>query len=48
MRRRRVKEVVDTKVVVGECVATQHRMVVSIIIVSAKWRRAPKAAKKIK
>jgi exonuclease III len=28
VRRNRIKEVVDTKVVVGECVAKQHRMVV--------------------
>ena len=32
MVRRRIKEVVDTKVV-GECVATQHRMAVSTVIV---------------
>ena len=48
VRRRRIKEVVDTKVVVGKCVATQHRMVVSTIIVWTKWRRAPTAVKKIK
>ena len=33
MRRRRIKEVVDTKVVVGESVAKQHRIVVSAIII---------------
>ena len=31
MRRRTIKEVVDTKVVVGESVAKQHRIVVSAI-----------------
>ena len=48
VRRRRIKEMVDTKVVVGECVAAQHRMVVSTMIVWTKWRKAPKAVKKIK
>ena len=33
VRRRRIKEVVDTKVVVGESVAKQHRIVVSAIII---------------
>ena len=36
VRRRRIKEVVYTKVVVGECVATQHRMVVRTMIVCIK------------
>ena len=31
-RRQRIKEVVDTKVVIGENVAKQHRIVVSAII----------------
>ena len=31
VRRRRIEEVVDTKVVVGECEATQHRMIVSTV-----------------
>ena len=48
MRRRRIKEVVDTKVVVGESVAKQHRIVVSAIIIWTKWRKAPKPVKKIK
>ena len=48
VRKRRIKEVVDAKVVVGECVARQHRMVVSAMIAWIEWRRAPKAAKKIK
>ena len=47
VRRRRIKEVVDTKVV-GETVAKQHRMAVSAIIIWTKWRKAPKAVKKIK
>ena len=47
VRRRKIKEVVDAKVVAGECVATQHRMVVSTMIVRTKWRRASKAVKKI-
>ena len=32
VRRQRIKEVVDTKVIVGESVARQHRIVVSAII----------------
>ena len=48
VRRRRIKEVVDTKVVVGESVAKQHRIVVSAIIIWTKWRKAPKLMKRIK
>ena len=48
VRRRRIKEVVDTKVVVGESVAKQHRVVVSAIIIWTKWRKAPKLVKRIK
>ena len=48
MVRRRIKEVVDTKVVVGKSVAKQHRIVVSAIIIWTKWRKAPKLVKKIK
>ena len=48
VRRRRIKEVVDTKVVVGESVAKQHRIVVSVIIIWTKWRKAPKLVKRIK
>ena len=48
VRRRRIKEVVDTKVVVGECVATQYVMVVSTMVAWTKWRSAPKAVKKLK
>ena len=36
MKRQRIKEVVDTKVVVGESVAKQHRIVVSAIII---WKK---------
>ena len=48
VRRRRIKEVMDTKVVVGESVAKQHRIVVSAIIIWTKWRKAPKLVKRIK
>ena len=48
VRRRRIKEVVDTKVVVGESVAKQHRIVISAIIIWTKWRKAPKSVKRIK
>ena len=48
VRRQRIKEVVDTKVVVGESVAKQHRIVVSAIIIWTKWRKAPKLVKRIK
>ena len=48
VRRRRIQEVVDTKVVVGESVAKQHRIVVSAIIIWTKWRKARKLVKKIK
>ena len=42
VRRRRIKEVVDTKVIISESVAKQHRIVVSA------WRKAPKPVKRIK
>ena len=48
VRRRRIKEVMDTKVIVGESVARQHRIVVSAIIIWTKWRKALKSVKKIK
>ena len=48
VRRRRIREMVDTKVIVGESVARQHRIVVSAIIIWAKWRKAPKPVKRIK
>ena len=48
VKRRKIKEVVDTKVIVGESVAKQHRIVVNAIIIWAKWRKAPKPLKRIK
>ena len=48
VRRRRIKEVVDTKVVVGENVAKQHGIVVSAMIIWTKWRKTPKLVKRIK
>ena len=48
VRRRKIKEVVDTKVIVNESVAKQHRIVVSAIIIWTKWRKAPKPVKRIK
>ena len=47
VRRRRIKEVVDTKTIVNESVAKQHRIVVSATI-WIKWRKAPKPVKRIK
>ena len=48
VRRRRIKGVVDAKIIVGESVAKQHRVVVSAIIIWTKWRKAPKPVKRIK
>ena len=48
VRRQRIKEEVDTKVAVGKSVAKQHRIVVSVIIIWTKWRKAPKLVKRIK
>ena len=48
VRRRWIKEVVDTKVVVGESVAKTHRIVISAIIIWTKWRKASKPVKRIK
>ena len=39
---------VDTKVVVGESLAKQHRIVVSAMVIWTKWRKAPKPGKRIK
>ena len=36
MRKRRIKEVMNTKVIVGESVAKQHRIVFSVIII---WKK---------
>ena len=48
VRRRRIKEVVDTKDIVNESLAKQHKRVVSAIIIRKKWRKAPKPVKRIK
>ena len=48
MRRQRIKEVVDTKIVVVESVAKQHGIVVSTIIIWTNWGKASKLVKKIK
>ena len=48
VKRRRIKEVVDTKVIASKSVAKQHRVVVSAIIIWTKWRKASKPVKKIK
>ena len=42
VRRRKIEEMVDTKVFVGKSVAKQHRIGVSAIIIWTKWRKAPK------
>ena len=48
VRRRRIKEVLVTKFIVGESVAKQHRMVVSTTIIWTKRRKVPKPVKRIK
>ena len=48
VRRRRIKEVVDTKVIVNESVAKQHRIELSAIIIWTKLRKAPKPVKRTK
>ena len=48
VRRRRIKEMVDTKVIVRKSVAKQHRIVVNAIIILTKWRKAQKPVKRIK
>ena len=48
VRRRKIKEMVNAKVIVGESVAKQHRIVVSAIIIWTKWRKASKPVKRIK
>ena len=48
VRRRTMKEVMDTKVVVGESVTTQHRLVVCKMVVRTKWRSEVKPAKRMK
>ena len=48
VRRKRIKEVVDTKVTVNESVTKQHRIVVSATIIWTKWRKAPILVRRIK
>ena len=48
VRRRRIKEVVNIKIIVGESVAKQHRIVVSATIIWTKWKKAPQPVKRIK
>ena len=48
VRRRRIMEVVDRKVIVDERVAKQHKIVVSAIIIWTKWRKTPKSVNRIK
>ena len=48
VRKRRIKEVVDTKVIVGESVTKHHKMVVSAIIIWTKWKKAAISVKRIK
>ena len=48
VRRNRLKEVVDTKVIAGECVAKQHRTVVCKLEIRTKWQKKAKHVKRIK
>ena len=48
VRRRRIWEVVDTKVITGVSVTKQHGIVVSAIIIWTKWKKAQKPVKRIK
>ena len=48
VRRRRIMEVVDTKIIIDESVAKQHRIVISAIIIWKKCRKGPKPVKRIK
>ena len=45
VRKQRIKNMMDTKVIVGESVAKQHRIVVNAIMI---WTKATKSVKKIK
>ena len=45
VRKQRIKNMMDTKVIVGESVAKQHRIVVSAIMI---WTKATKSVKRIK
>ena len=48
VKKRRIKEMVDTKVIVGESIAKQQRIVASAITIWTKSRKAPKPMKRIK
>ena len=48
VRRRRMKEVWDTKVITGESVAKQHRLVVSKMVMWTKWRKTTRPEKRTK
>ena len=47
-RRRNLKEMCDCKVIVNECVAKQHRMVVCKMALMLKKKKAEKIKPKIK
>ena len=40
VRRRKIRKVVDTKVIVGKSAAKQNRIIVSAVIIGKKWRKA--------
>ena len=48
VRRRGMKEVWDTKVITGERVAKQHRLVVSKMVMWTKWRKTSRQEKRTK
>ena len=48
VRRRRMKEVWDTKVIMGGSVAKQHRLVVSKMVMWTKWRKTTRPEKRTK
>ena len=48
VRRRRMKEMWDTKVITGESVAKQHRLVVSKMVMWTKWRKTTRPEKRTK
>ena len=48
VRRRSMKEVWDTKVIMGESVAKQHRLVVNKMVMWIKWRKTTRPEKRTK
>ena len=48
VRRRRMKEVWDTKVITGESIAKQHRLIVSKMVMWTKWRKTTRQEKRTK